>query len=314
MKTLRVLYGLVVFLGFPVLGYLLGMTIFFHFWDKVETGDLANTEHVAVAKSCEPHGPVTWRGFGTWWRCQADAVNLRSGETRTIATTGYLRPEHIGQRIVLGTTHRGAELVPERRFGGGLGMLIVIPFGIAWLFGFAYAAKPLLRKYTPTPGMPVTEQVSQPGEKPDEVYVHGRRKWLRGKWVFFILLLSVVGVFMLTPDAFEGNTRITVLAIVAWSTPLMIIGNLLRRLFVWPAVTISAAGLSWGARKLSWAEVGCVQLSAKNVLTVQQSDVEAERIGRFGPEQADEIHDAMRKYCTVRYAREVRPVPAEHGA
>jgi hypothetical protein len=60
-KALRRILALLVL---PLLGYLICATVFNHFYDKVEPGDVKNAPYVAVAKSCERHGPVAWRGFG----------------------------------------------------------------------------------------------------------------------------------------------------------------------------------------------------------------------------------------------------------
>jgi hypothetical protein len=147
MTVLRVLYGLFVFLGLPVLGYLLGATIFIQFWDKVEVGDLSKTGYVAVAQSCERHGPVAFTGFGYRWQCQAELIAPASGETRMI-TTWFLKPEHIGRRVAVGTNHRGTNVVPDERPYQGLGGFLAMVFGVLWIFVLARTANPLLKRFT----------------------------------------------------------------------------------------------------------------------------------------------------------------------
>lgn len=133
----------VAFLLLPALGYLLGATIFFAFWDKFEVGDPGKDAYVAVAKACERKGPVTYKGFGYWHECTADVTRRADGVTRTM-TAGFLEPEHIGRQVAVNTTRRHQEVVPVDRPYAGVGGVLLFPFGILWLFAFAYIGGPVL--------------------------------------------------------------------------------------------------------------------------------------------------------------------------
>lgn len=68
---MKVLQRLVAFVLLPVVGYLVGATIFFAFWDRIEVGDPDGSGYAAVAQSCERRGPVSYKGFGYWYTCAA---------------------------------------------------------------------------------------------------------------------------------------------------------------------------------------------------------------------------------------------------
>lgn len=122
----RVLVALII----PLLGYLLRATIFNHFWNEVEPGDLANADPVAVAKSCERRGPVTWRGFGFHYECQAEVRFRSSGETYTSIVTGWLTPEDIGKQYAVHAVRHGR---PLRLAGPGIpGLVCTFVFAIAF--------------------------------------------------------------------------------------------------------------------------------------------------------------------------------------
>lgn len=136
---MKVLRRILVFLVLPFLGYLICATVFNHFYDKVETGDVKNAPYVAVAKSCERHGPVAWRGFGYYYKCQADVRSRSEGVTRKFTFTGWLGPEDIGKEYAANTTRRGRDVVPEERADSqvllaGLGTMVV---GTIYLFAYA---------------------------------------------------------------------------------------------------------------------------------------------------------------------------------
>lgn len=285
MKLLRALYGVLVFVGFPVGGFLLGMTIHFHFWDRVElTGD---TPLHAVARSCEARGPVTWRGFGTWYRCQTDVVNA-SGKTVKQIKVNWLNPSLIGEPVPVSRTRHG-DYEPKRVDGGGLGMAFILPGAVLWLFAFAFASRPVLRDYRPSPT-----------EKFDWVRIKGRRKWIRGKLVFGLLFFSAVGVAMQLGGAFEDAPQEGVVTVLVWLFPVLLLLNVVRRAVWWPSVTISERGID----AVPWAEISSVRLSADHVLTVQTAD-RSWRVGRFGPEEADQIDTAVRQYGkSAPYQRE----------
>lgn len=128
----RVLVALIV----PLLGYLLGATIFNHFRNQVEPGDLAKADLVATAKSCERRGPVALRGFGFYYECRAEIRVRSSGETYTSTVTGWLTPEDIGKQYAVHTVRHGRPLEPDVRSQGQvfLGWLCTFAFAIAFLF------------------------------------------------------------------------------------------------------------------------------------------------------------------------------------
>lgn len=133
---MKVLRRILVFLILPLLGYLIGATIFNHFWDKVEPGDVKNAPYVAVAKSCERHGPVAWRGFGYYYECQADVRSQPEGVTREFTFAGWLGPEDIGKEYAANTTRQRRSVVPEERPESQvlLGWLCTFVFAIVYLY------------------------------------------------------------------------------------------------------------------------------------------------------------------------------------
>ncbi|MFI6099236.1 DUF6346 domain-containing protein [Lentzea sp. NPDC051213] len=133
----RVLVALII----PFLGYLLGATIFNHFWDRIEPGDLQKATLVAVARSCERHGPVAWRGFGYYYECEA-AIRVRSGgATSTSTVTGWLAPEDVGKEYGVHTTRRGRSLEPDVRSQVFLGWLCTFVFAVVFIIAWAGIAR-----------------------------------------------------------------------------------------------------------------------------------------------------------------------------
>ncbi|GLZ31934.1 hypothetical protein Lesp02_41220 [Lentzea sp. NBRC 105346] len=311
---IKLLHKLIAFLIVPLLGYLVGATIFIQFYDEIETGDLANAEYVAVARSCERQGPLTLRGFGYWWECRADVTRVAENVTRTMSTRGFLRPEHIGKKVAVNTTRAGREIVPEERPYQGLGGFLLIPFGILWLFVIAYVANPLLRKYVPKPGDRVEPPEPQPEveEEPSrEVFVWGgRKRWLKGPWLWLVMTFSAFVAVNFAESAFKWHNDISLIIFLTFAcVPVLLIANGLRRFVFAPDIGISPEGLAWGKKKLTWSEVQWVHLSAKNVLSIQPHIGEVVRIGRFGAEQATRIHVAMGHFSRVPYTREDGSVP-----
>jgi hypothetical protein len=308
MKAVRVLYGLFVFLGLPVLGYLLGATIFIHFWDKVEVGDLSKSEYVAVAQSCERHGPIAVTGFGYRWQCQAELIRRVSGDSRLI-TTSFLKPEHIGKKVAVGTTHRGTNLVPDERPYQGLGGILAMVFGVLWIFVLAWTANPLLKRFTERARAKRLEEKTP--EPTHEVFISGgRKRWLRGRPLYFVLgVCTMVGVNR-WPLAFtSGATLATILFLAACAVPLVLLGNGLRRALFGPFITISPDGLQWGTETHPWADIARVRLSADAVLSIEPHNAEPVRIGPFGEKQVQEIDLTMRRFGPSLYRRD--PVPTD---
>ncbi|RAS60679.1 hypothetical protein C8D87_11198 [Lentzea atacamensis] len=141
---MKALHRIVAFLLVPALGYLLGATIFNHFWDEVEPGDPAKAKLVAVAKSCERHGPVAPRGFGFYYRCQTEVRSQPSGNVTKWTVTGWLEPSDIGKEYAVHTARRGTELTPDVRSQVFLGWLSTFVFAIAFLFVFVKIAGPAM--------------------------------------------------------------------------------------------------------------------------------------------------------------------------
>ncbi len=296
----RLLHKLTAFLILPVLGYLLGATIFIHFYDQIEPGVPADTGYVAVAKTCERHGPVTMRGFGYWWACQAEVTRLADGAKRTMSTRGFLKPEHIGHQVAVNTTRNDRELVPEERPRQGLGGLLLIAFGILWLFVLAYTSGPLLKKShtlrRPSPTEP----------EPDEVYVWGgRKRLLKGAWLW--LVLAICGLVAVNFADLALNSRFPLamtIFFISVAIPVLLIANGVRRFLQAPEITISPEGLTWRKNKLAWHEIHHVHLSTKNVLSIHPNSGDPVHIGKFGDEQATRIHTAITNLNPLPYTRE----------
>ncbi|MBP2338801.1 hypothetical protein JOF41_004979 [Saccharothrix coeruleofusca] len=140
---MKILHRLVAFLLLPVLGYLLGATIFFTFWDRIDVGDPAKAGYVAVAESCERRGPVSYKGFGHWYTCTAKVTQLADGVTRTMKA-GFLTPEHIGREVAVETTRRYREITASERPYTWLAGVLLFPYFILWLFVFVHVAGPVL--------------------------------------------------------------------------------------------------------------------------------------------------------------------------
>ncbi|GGN11458.1 hypothetical protein GCM10011609_59390 [Lentzea pudingi] len=127
-----VLHRVFAFLVMPVLGYLLGATIFTHFWDKPDAENVDRADLAITALSCEQYGPITLRGFGFVHECRARVEN-RNSRSATIATVrGFLEPHLIGQPVVGREFDRG-ELTPERPYAWwAFGLLLL--FAGVWLY------------------------------------------------------------------------------------------------------------------------------------------------------------------------------------
>lgn len=133
---MNVLRRVVAVLVLPFVGYLLGATIFNHFFDRIEPGDLNKATLVAVAKSCERHGPVAWRGLGYYHKCETE-LRARDGSTSTSTVTAWLSPEQIGKEYAAHTTRRGRSLDPDERPQIFLGWLCTFVYAVAFLFVYA---------------------------------------------------------------------------------------------------------------------------------------------------------------------------------
>ncbi|SDG04351.1 hypothetical protein SAMN05216553_10542 [Lentzea fradiae] len=134
----RVLVALVV----PLIGYLLAATIFNHFYNQVEPGDLAEARLVATVKSCERRGPVAWRGFGYYHECELEVRISSSGETYTSDVTGWLAPEDIGKQYAVHAMRHNRPLQPDVRSQSQvfIGWLCTFVFSIAYLMLIAWIA------------------------------------------------------------------------------------------------------------------------------------------------------------------------------
>ncbi|MEU5697067.1 DUF6346 domain-containing protein [Actinosynnema sp. NPDC020468] len=138
----RRLHRVFAFLVVPALGYLIGATIFFHFYDRVETGDLAKAGYTAVATACQERGPVTYKGFGYWHRC--DVTVTRTADRRTLtADVSFLEPADIGRTTWAVGVDRRSRVQPERS-SPGLGMVCLMAFGVLWLLVFIRIAGPVM--------------------------------------------------------------------------------------------------------------------------------------------------------------------------
>jgi uncharacterized protein DUF6346 len=131
---------IVAFVVLPVLGYLLGATLFYFFYDRVEPGDTSTSGTVLVATSCERRTPVTYKGFWYWHECQVTIGGRPS--TRTV---GFLRPEQIGQEIAVSMA-RHREIVVQERPYAPIGVILLFPFIVLWALLIAWVAPERTRK------------------------------------------------------------------------------------------------------------------------------------------------------------------------
>lgn len=132
MAVSKALHRVAAFLVLPALGYLLGATIFTHFWDKVE---IADADLTITALSCQEQGPITWRGFGFVSECRA---RVQRGDSATITTVrGFLRPHLVGEPVV------GKAFSPVRpQAVQAVAWLLV--FVAVWVYVSAWVVKPLV--------------------------------------------------------------------------------------------------------------------------------------------------------------------------
>lgn len=300
MKAVRVLHRIFAFLVIPVLGYLLGATIFNYFSDKVETEDLSEASHIIVATSCDRHGPVTLRGFGYVYECRATVKNKVNGNVVTTTARGFLRPELIGKQVAGEGFNRG-DLYPERPYAGW-GVVLLLPFGVLWFYVYIAVAWRLLPERRKSRRKPVRYQRPDSPMEPDRtvrVFAGHRRMWL-----FCIFLVGCVGAFRYTSSAFQDDAVATGAAIASWTVVVLATANVVWRLVRGPMIAISPEGLEWRGANLTWAEIQEVKLTRRHVLIVQPRNGDAVRIGRFGTEQATRVHVAMGHFSQATYARE----------
>jgi hypothetical protein len=302
----RVLHKLFAFLITPVLGYLIGATIFNHFWDKPET-DLSGASHIITARSCERHGPVALRGFGYWYECRATVENKMNGNVVTATARGFLNPDLIGKPVA-GDGFRRGELFPERPYAGW-GMVLLLPFGVLWLYVYIRVAWPLLPERRKSRRRPVGYQ------RPDLAAASSRAVQVpAGRprvWLFFVFLLGGFGAIRFTSSAFQGDAVDTAVTVVSWAVLVLVVGTVGWRLLLGAAITISPDGLGWHRKNLGWAEIQEVRLTRRNVLVIRPRVGEVERIGRFSAEQATRVHVAMGHFSQASYTRERDSLPAE---
>lgn len=312
MKFVRVLHRVFAFLVLPVLGYLLGATIFTHFYDQIETGNLGDTEFIAVAKSCERHGPVTTRGFGFWWECRVQVTRPAAGLVKTFTTKGFLKPEDIGRQVAVETTRRGRDIVPQARTHSALGMVLLFPFGVLWVFVLAWTANPLLKRHLERVKSEPRPREPDPEEPISEVYVWGRRKkWLRGTGLWLVIAVSFWLAAQVSNSAFRGPNYVGLTYFVVGSSVLaLILLNLLRRVLFAPSVVITAEGLVCRKKRFSWAQVDHVRMDGGK-LVIQPHQGPAMTSRRFGDSQVVEIHEGMRLFSPVPcYRDDLAPAPA----
>ncbi|MFC3893214.1 DUF6346 domain-containing protein [Lentzea rhizosphaerae] len=296
MKAVRILHRIFAFLIIPVLGYLLGATIFNHFWNKVETEDLSEASHIIVATSCDRHGPVTLRGFGYVYECRATVTNKVNGNVVTATTRGFLNPELVGKEVA-GTGFRRGDLYPERPYAGW-GVILLLPFGVLWFYLYIAVAWRLLPERRKSRRKPVRYQRPDSPAEPDRtVRVFGGQ---RRVWLFFVFLLGCVGTFVYSSSAFQDDALATGAAIASW----VVVASVVWRAVRGPMIVISPEGLEWRGAELSWAEIQDVRLTRRRVLIVQPRNGNAVRIGGFGTEQATRIHVAMGHFSQATYACE----------
>ncbi|RDI23742.1 DUF6346 domain-containing protein [Lentzea flaviverrucosa] len=94
MKWVAGLFALVI-LG---AGVLLGLTGFTKFAPAAGTTAVAD-RGVARVSDCTSQGPVSIRGYGTWWTCQADVVWESGRQARVTAEPGQLTPSDKGAEV-----------------------------------------------------------------------------------------------------------------------------------------------------------------------------------------------------------------------
>lgn len=81
-------------------GVLLGLTGFTRFDPTAGTNSRPVTDRgVARVTGCTSSGPVSIRGFGTWWTCQADVTWESGRQTRVTAEPDQLTPSDQGTEV-----------------------------------------------------------------------------------------------------------------------------------------------------------------------------------------------------------------------
>ncbi|MFC7342865.1 DUF6346 domain-containing protein [Saccharopolyspora griseoalba] len=107
MRTLRLLVGLV---GVTAI-LLTTLTV----TSAIPRRTTANA--TAVATSCEAYGPISRRGFGTYWACNATMTDTKSGKRWTdVVDIRSLTPEDIGKKMPISWGHqRGRAVISDKR-------------------------------------------------------------------------------------------------------------------------------------------------------------------------------------------------------
>ncbi|MET9228190.1 DUF6346 domain-containing protein [Lentzea sp. NPDC003310] len=127
MVVSKTLHRVFAFLVMPTFGYLLGATVFTHFWDEVE---IADADLTITALSCRQEGPITWHGFGFVSECRA---RVQRGDSTTITTVrGFLKPHLIGEPVVGEEFGRG-EFRPKRP-EATQAVVTLVAFTAVWLY------------------------------------------------------------------------------------------------------------------------------------------------------------------------------------
>jgi hypothetical protein len=249
MKAVRILHRIFAFLVIPVLGYLLGATIFNYFSDKVETEDLSDASHIIVATSCDRHGPVTLRGFGWVYECRASVTNKVNGNVVTATARGFLRPELIGKQVAGEGFNRG-DLYPVRPYAGW-GMVLLLPFGVLWFYVYIAVAWPLLPERRKPRRRPVRYQRPENMPAPSRtVRVFGGH---RRTWLFYVFVAGCLWV--LVSYTFEDDAIASGVRTASWTVIALVIIAVAWRAFREPMVAISPEGMEWRGTSLGWAEI-----------------------------------------------------------
>lgn len=277
MKAVRILHKILAFLIIPVLGYLLGATIFNYFWNKVETEDLSDASHIIVATSCDRHGPVTLRGFGWVYECRATVTNKANGNVVTTTARGFLRPELIGKQVA-GEGFNPGDLYPVRPYAGR-GMVLLLPFGVLWFYVYIVVAWRLLperRKFRRRPVRYQRPENMSPSSRTVRVFGGHRRTWL--------FCVFVVGcLWVLVSYTFEDEAITSGVRTASWTVIALVIIVVAWRAFREPMIAISPEGIgvAWNEPRLGRDPGGLPDASPRPDHPASQRQGRADRQIRY---------------------------------
>jgi hypothetical protein len=277
---LRVLRRIIVLVVIPIVGYLIGATIVFHFsnqyGDEYPDGPSMDSATYAVATSCEQQGPVSTHGFGHWWRCQADVHWQGNGATSEPRTADFLTPADIGRPVQVAGTRRnqGIKRAATQPYQW-VGIVIIIPFAVLWLrlvARFARFGVPGGRLHPAAER--VMNLVTSERMRPPGVSVTGvHRWWLSDRKLTLVMAVLGFGGAFGTVQGLAGSTDLLVGGVVSLMAFVILFGAWAWSWVVSSGLTIAPEGIFWAdSRKsglVTWEELREVHVSPRPTGTLE---------------------------------------------